>query len=391
MHDLPAEELDVVLTSDEVQLRKRVDLRSYENADVTFEVKPLTVSGTVSRGGNPVAAKVTFAAAAASSRAVSATADDQGAYVARLWAPAIYEVKVAANDIVEHTLKTFEISNDQTLDLELPRTNCELEVRTRAGRPVADARATILLWNGPAVVQRHTTSSDTDGRAQLPPLSAGRAQIIVEAEQFLRAEREVQISDTSDRQKFVVELDTAGEAVSLVLQLPDGRPAAGAELIAVVPGDPNAVRWNGRANADGSVNVPGMRDALLLARHPEAGGTVVEIPANARQLQVRLPAAAPVLRVRAEGADGRPARFAGIALWIGSHRLHGAAIHFLAHAQPMTNGDGVWTASKLPLQPTRLLIYNQRSTPQVLTGSFDALATAVPVPWPDDLVLRAVQ
>ena len=386
---LPGEELDVLLTTGELELRKRVDLRSYEDADVAFEVKPLTVSGNVSQGGQPVAANVSFSSRG--SRPVVATADERGAYSAQLWAPAVYEVQVAGDDVVAHTVKALEISDDRTLDIELPRTRCELQVRTRDGQPVADARVTILVWNGTALQQRHVATSGDDGRAALPPLRAGRAQISAEADDFLPSEREVQIADTHDRQVFVVELEKAGEAVSLVVQLPGGRAASGAELMVVVPGDPNAVRWRGQANADGTVAVPDIGDGILLARHAEAAGTVVDVPANVRSFTVQLPAAAPILRVRAEGVDGRPARFAGIALWLKSRRLQGAAVHFLANTQPLTNGDGVWTAAKLPLETVRVLVYSQRSTPNVLSGSYDTLASVVPFPWPDDVVLRAVQ
>ena len=132
--------------------------------------------------------------------------------------------------------------------------------------------------------------------------------------------------------------------------------------------------------------------AFLLVRHPQAALLIRRwgrVEGNSESVWT-LPEPAQNLTILAKRRDGAVAPGARIAIAIDQLRLSGPVLSWFA-ASSMANGDGLWQAQALPRATIRLLAWAPNAFLGDLDSTFDALAFAVPHPWPEIVEVEAIE
>jgi hypothetical protein len=173
------------------------------------------------------------------------------------------------------------------------------------------------------------------------------------------------------------------------LRSPEGTPAAGAEL--AVSADASQIVWRGTADTAGRIDLPkSFATMLLLARHSSAASTAFRLDqgtTNPFVLTLRAPGT--VLTIVAKPRDASRAARAVVAS-IDGIRLTGAALGFLTWSSSLTDREYQWVARNLPRQPLRVIVVAPPKAGPALAGTFDAVATVLPYPWPAGATVQPI-
>lgn len=405
--------LEVVLVTHVGSFEQRVDLTGLEEGFVGLEPELIELYGTVRRGGELHPATVTFETITGDS--VEAVADEDGRYRAVALQP-LRLVSVAFDGIRQEPWQRMylpPLDSSQELDFDVP--DAEVSVRVvdaASGQPIAGADVAVRNEVSPRAAadasdrgqdnprmqmigRSHRT--DDDGVVELPPPRPGRVVITAFAQSYRPLEEPLalDILDPPQDQQLEIRLEPIGKTVEMRLKLPDGSPAAGAEVVRV-----DAIPWSttsftGRADAGGVVTVPAEpAEGLLLLRHPGAAFGIVEWRAGGAEDTVEwmFSPAAPPLVVRAWDPSGEePAPHAEIALWVGGRNLSGAALHWLTETLPMTDADGFWSPRHLPPEPVHVLGWDPVLEREARAGDLDSMGTEIEFPWSGRVDVRIVQ
>lgn len=391
---LPLDTYEVALTAKPWTFVRSADLTSGTDAAVEFELAPFTISGTVTAGNDPKAASVTFRRGNGDATTVRTNA--RGEYEATLWTNGMYIVEAAVEGSKKPPFtRLYRLSTTRRLDVQVPQTQVSVVVTDAVtGEPIANARVTTInRWQDPDSRKgstSHHVITDAHGVALLAPLSEGIAEIHVAADGYFKDDpATIPVQKELSRTIAVsMRRETAGNRVRVVL--PNAAPAAEAELLAV--GDPSglAILWSGRADGDGRVSVPqSLAAAILLVRHPAAAGHARRIE-NVPDVEIRLAPSSPQPIVLRAERRGEPVRSARITVWYGALPISSAALQFLTRTPSATSAAGDWVGNYLPAGPLRVLASSGRIDGQIAAGAYDALATVVPDPRPNQVVLTVV-
>jgi hypothetical protein len=385
---LPAEAIEVVLLSPEIELRQRVDLTNGLDDTVQFRPEALTIRGRLTRGERRATGSIAFTLR--TRKPLTVATNDDGTYTARLWTAGLYRIEATASGTPPVLVGMRELASDTELDIDLPRTNVVIAV-IDGKKKTAIAGAKIVAMTGHEAAQRHQRAiTDDRGSATLPPLDPGTTPLLVEANNYLSDERVLQVVDSDETQRFTVELTPvdATDRITITLRLADGTLASAAQLMLMDAGTMTQALWSGQTDASGAVSVPRIAGTILLVRHAQAGSIPVVITDG---LELRLPAPAAPLAVRFVKGSDMPARYAGITVWAGGIRVFGAALHFLYGVPNATNADGVWRANNLPQAPLRILAVTPEAGQLAAAAALDTLAATIGYPWPEFPTLRAAE
>ena len=387
---LPAEPIEVVLLSPDIELHERADLTNGIDETLQFHPDALTIHGRLTRGDRGVTGSITFTLKAR--RPLTVETDGQGKYTAMLWAAGIYRIVARASGTPPFEVATRELLRDTEIDIKLPRANAMIEVideKTRTAVAGANIVATTRYSETkPAASGTQRAVTDDRGFATLPPIEPGTTQLFVKAEHYLANERVLQVADSDDTQQFTVELTPVDAADRITLLLADGTPASGAQLMLIDADTMTRMLWSGQTDASGAVQVPRIAGTILFVRHAQAGSIPVVV---ADGLELRLPAPAPPLAVRFVTVSGMPARYAPIILWTGGIRLTGGALTFLYGFPGVTNVDGIWRANNLPQAPLRIIAVTAQAARSAPASALDAFAVTIAYPWPEFPTFRAAE
>ena len=318
--------------------------------------------------------------------------DENGAYATTLWLPRDYIVQILADGQRAPFRQLIAVDDSGTFDFNLPDTHYTARVRSAANqRPIANASVILNnTWDSADhgsenVVQNVIT--DERGEATLPALRSGSVEITAEAKGFRRAESASYAIEADSSRTLEVALTPIEETHTLRVQLPDGSPAADAELLATNRNGDGTL-WRGRTNADGEIELPQLSEgALLLVRHPRAASSVHVCRGDeATTWRLAPPLEALTLRIERREA-AKPAQ---LTAWFGDVAVRSNALAFLTWSSPVTDRDGLWTARNLPRQPLRILAWQKSDPVAVAAGAFDALSTIAPYPLPNGFTVRAI-
>lgn len=421
---LPPALLEVELQTRLGPFAREVDLRSGKDGYVLLKPELVTLQGTVYRGDEGHPATLTFSTAGGVE--VEATADEEGAYEAVLLEPPRSVSIELAGVRQEPYFEVFWTPIDPAREKDFHLSDAAFAVKvldalTRQGiagasvmirnvytpeEPAGDVGGNPGPGGPPARAARpgkreqviaQQASTDEKGVASLPPLRPGSLELRAAAEGYLAMRRPVQaqVLDGKTDQVFEVLLEPLGATARLRLLLPDGAPAAGAEVSLVDSLAAGHGLYSGRANGDGLVELPREPAGVALVKHPGAAFLVRAWRPGEDEGEVMwdLPmAAGRPLTVQVQDASGREAApNAELALWIAGHRLSGAALAWLTGSPPLADARGSWTGARLPRGPVAVLAWGRGVRSEAAAGSLDAQATAVGFPWPDPVEVRALE
>lgn len=406
--------VEVVLTTSLGTFRRQTDLTAESEAAITLEPELIEVWGTVSRGGEPQPATVTFESVAGDS--VTAETDEDGAYrTVTLQALRWIDVLLHGS---EHEpwrdLLAPPIGESRELDVDLSAAEVSVRVidaATGEGLEGAVVDARIEYLQPPAsedddrpeerrrrMIGRSFTAR-SDGIAHLPPLRPGRVELSASADGYRPSAESLvlEIGEATGEIERQIPLQPVGETVALRLSLPGGSPAAGAEVLRVDGAASGNTLFFGAAGADGVVEVPvEPRSGLLLLRHPDAGSSIVDwrevdVAAGPRPWTFP-PRSAEPLTVRVLQPSGdEPMGRARVALWVGGRKISAGLARWLFDARPAADPNGYWVAHRLPAMPVRVVAWSLGLEDEAATGALDPLATDVPYPWPVKVEVRVVR
>lgn len=387
---MPAEDIDVVLLSPDIELRQRADLTKGVDETLEFHPQAVTIHGRLTRADNGVSGKITFTLK--TRKPVTVETNDDGTYTARLWVAGLYRITASLRDTPPYQVGVRELFRDTELDVKLPRASVVVEIIDTKTRS-AVAGANIIAATGYSETKTtgsgtQTAVTDDRGLAALPAIEPGTMRLFVKAKDYLSADRVLQVADSDDTQHVTVELTPVDEADRITVRLADGSPAGAAQLLLLDAATMTRSVWSGSTDSSGVAALPRVADTVLLIRHPGGGSVPVLVTDG---LEWRLPAPAPPLAVRFVNATGLPARYAGVMLWVGGMRIFGVALNFLYGFPGITNADGVWRANNLPQAPLQIVAVTAQAAQSGAARALDPFVATIPYPWPEFPTVRAAE
>jgi 5-hydroxyisourate hydrolase-like protein (transthyretin family) len=397
---IPAGPLEVTLAVPPWRFAERVDLSDGADGEVVFQPSPIEVRGTVYRGTEEHPATVTFLTDPTSpeGRLVAAT-DEAGSYRATFFRDGYFAVLVELSDRSGRPYFEYlrqPIAETPILDFRLPANTFTVEVVDAAsGEPIADAEVTAANRSSrPGEIHRSNRQrTDSDGRVTLSPQQEGELRIVAEADGYHRSEpREVSVTGGEEERQIRIALRSYGATSELTLLLPDGRPAPGAELLALGAIAVELPLWRGRTDEEGRTRLPEEAEgALLVARHPEAAFLLRrwrKPGVDGSPTVWRLEPPAPPLSVVVRSPWGEPAPWSRIVVEVDGVVLRGFLLRWLAETGS-ADAEGFWQAHHLPPRPLRLAAWAPGRQP--IAGGFpEPFAVSVAFPWAGVIELQAI-
>lgn len=393
---LPLDSYDAVVTTSQWTFVRRADLTAGADGAVSFHPEPFTISGRVTAGGEPRTSKVSFKRGNGDTTTVQA--DTTGEYEVTLWMNDMYIVEASLNESPAQPpfSRAMRLSSTRRVDIQVPMTKVLVHVTDAVtGKPVADAEVmTLNRWNDPQSgkgAASHNVKTDAGGIAQLAPLSRGTAEIHVKADGYFKDDPTTfEVAGDRMERTLAVSLRPAGESSDLSIMLPNGTPAAEADVMIVTDGTGRQTLWSGKSDARGRVSVPrSLAGSILLIRHRATAGLAWRFTGSSEE-EVALAAPSPhPLLVKVE-RRGEAARNAAMTVWYGRLPISSGALQFLLGVPSSTSIDGQWAAPNLPREPIRILASSGTIDAAIATGAYDTLTTVVPEARPNQLTLEVV-
>jgi hypothetical protein len=399
LEHLPAALFEVVLNVDGFVTGAQADLSPGIDARVEIPLKPIVISGVVFYGHDPARAEIRVLQ---HGEPLVVTSDDQGQYALTLWAPGRLLVDTAILDRPQtppfRTMVLFDES--RSYDIHVPALRLAARVFDVADTsPIAGAAITLRSTSLNPDTNRNASSvlqfkTSTASLTELPPVRPGSVDVTVRADGYEDAAPVTLTIDESMTDQVVdVPMKRSGDTVSLKLLLPDGSPAAGAEVAAASKA--MTITWRGAADLQGIVRVPKtLGGDYLLLRHHEGASGIATFPASYDALPPMsfLPPGPPltIRFVDSNSATIGPDS-ARVVAWRGGSRLDGEVLAFLTWSSAVTAIDGTWVARNLQQLPIRVLGARRAGWRDLDGGHLDALATEIPFPWPAVVFVRVAE
>lgn len=387
---VPAKPLTVRLAVGDWAFLEHVEPQPGQENQVVFEPPVYFVHGTVFVGDTPAPATIRFFTGVPQ-KWVEVQTDAKGQYETTLFAPSPF-AQVVVKEIPQPVLISVETPYrpDTLLDFRLPGAVLEVTVQGAPGAALLPEAEVAVL--GAAVqeggpVFRLQGKTDEQGQVRLGPLSGEKVSVVAKARGYRQQKREVNlVPDGVTKVLFQLEPESDTKLVRVVT--PGGQPASGAQAFILPSAMAEVVVWSGETDSNGTLRVPADLCCLLALTHVQGGLTTVRWPGEGDETTVALrPRAAP-LTLQAQRADGTPAPFARLRLWIDGQTI-GPALAFRGlGAHLYFDHLGIWQATGLPAGPIEVVSWEPEAGEQARAGAFDSHRQRIPYPWPPEVVLQ---
>ena len=385
------------------KLWQRVDISDGRSRELVFRPRPMVLTGTIYYGDQPAFGKLTVQTLNEEGMdldkaTLDAEVNEDGEYRVVLFSPGKYLMSVelpgAAGPPFRERYAPY-LDEDTVFDIHIPRSGARVKVRDAiTGKPVEGAEA--VVYNGfvmdfrdPPIRGGGTSRgiSGEDGVVELPPLFPGTLGVRVRKDGYLDANDLESRIETEQVTELTVDLEPVGETVALEIRLPDGRPAASAELRAQTIGWNEPPSWQAVADVSGVVRVPERVKGLwLLVRHPDAGSWVERWnPTDDAPVTWTLSRAAGPVTFRTVGLDGAEVPYAGFAVRFPATWIAGLSLAWLTECAVAGAGaDGLWLAGHLPAERLLVVAGTAESVSLARQDSLYGMALPISPPWPAD-------
>lgn len=374
-----------VLRTEAFTRTELVDLTTFADADVRFELKPIKVSGRVTLGRDPAPATITFR----SETTIRAETDADGRYAATFWEEGKYSAEVRIHDpaVAPHRDLIDAYGEAVTVDFHVPKPSLAVRViDDRTGDPILRAAVAIRnAWEDASSGTRahvQTVFSDETGEAMLPGFRQGGVDVHVSATGYERAEPlQFTAGDQDELRRIEVRLKPL-QSEALSLRLPDGSPASGARAFMIRA---DGQRLGATADGDGILRIPAeLSGCLLLVKH---SGFAHAQRWAADQHTAVLQGKGTTLLVKVQDRAGKPVRFAEMIVWIDGIFLTATGVAFLSDGHVSADGTGLWMAPNVPGVPLRIAA--SRPGAEKNLSTLLAIARDARPPWPPMVTVTA--
>jgi hypothetical protein len=311
-----------------------VDVESAGPTVRTIAIRPFEVSGRVTAGGTPAAARLRFWAVN-TGLAFETEADDYGNYRIALVRRGQYQVGIRRPGFepfaVDLELEGDE-PRDEWADFAVPANRVIVRIfDAESGLPIPSAAALVTdLRQGPSFGQ----GTDDSGLATLPPLKKGSYEITATAKGYQRSAPQTVLVDESTRDKELEFRLPKSAGPRLRVLDAGGEPLAGASVCAMSGAN---VITGMRTGADGIVVLPNPFPSGQPLAAWDTGGRigVFRWSGDDEQDLVIPPSALPIL-VRFVSADGQPRP-----RWAPAFSIDGVQIPLFAERFTSSGGDAI--------------------------------------------------
>lgn len=258
----------------------------------------------------------------------------------------------------------------------------------KTGQPIAPKTAGAAPPTS-SVAQAEKTGKN--GEATFYYLRPGEVEIGAVAEGYKPADAPLRlaIAEGSKKHQVEIRLQPQAKKAGLLILLPDGRPAAGANVRLLAKLEPFELLASATAGKDGRARLPEeMAGAWIGIHHPEGAFHLGRWqPAGApNNAEIKLEKAAEKPLVVRATIAGEKLAYAEVVLWAGGQRLATQLLYQLTGAKPMTDEEGIFTAAtSLPRGAVKILVFSRQDpgrADQARTGRHDDRAAEIPYPWP---------
>lgn len=389
---VPAAPLKVTLNAGPWSVEERLDLSDGVDRSVTLRMQVIRVTGRVLYGREGAEAKVTFDTRSEWEKSLEVATDEDGNYEALLARPGVYFVLVNLKGRdAPYGIPGQQIDADTTLDLTLPANRYSFRVTDRVtGKPVSGAIVGVenVADDADRITSKMRMVTGEDGTAATHPLRPGLMRAEVRAEGYAPPPPHEEPVAEGER-LITVALEPLRDADALTLLLPNGAPAAGAEVLIGAGSATSSVL---RADSSGRVQIPRTASgSLLLVKAANAALHAAQWSGDEQTWTLAPPAPEPLV-VRAVRQNGSPTRAAAI-LWLNGVRLSTSAAAWLTSTPGGTDASGFWIVRGLPARPLEVLLW--RSTEEnlrlVSNGVLDSMRKTIPYPWPAQVEVKVLE
>lgn len=388
---LPPVEVALDFEYDAWQFHEEADLRSREDVVITFAPKPIAVSGTITRDGQPYATYITFTPGSVAVPEATPT-DPGGRYETTLYKSGFYPVVIEMGDRPAYIRELIvpEVA-ELTLDFDVPANDVKVVVADGQSGDAIPQPHIYLEVPGENRPQKIAFTAGDDGTLALPPLPPGQVSLAASAEGYLRSPpQSYEVAQLGREHEIRILLEKASEPKTIRFQRNDGQPAPNIEVRAQPGLDDSLPSFEGWTNARGEVEIPAQADALyLLWRDPGgqlASGFAMYQTEDPRWSNPVTLAPAARLVARVVDRSGAPLADAALMMWENGERVEGEALVFL-HGTRASDPAGYLRAKGLPPAQLGLLAYGSGRKYIEL----ESLATQIAWPWPAVIQLERAE
>jgi len=277
------------------KLGRRVDFRPGQDISETFRFARSRLFGRVLRGTEGIAAGIRIEEHDTGQLEAETESNSDGSYQLDLWAPQWIAARLLPLDRDAEDVSVFRLEvkpGDFERDFHIPATDVRILLRDAETRePLAGQ---VVFMQAGASAEREAGIS---GEAHLPPLDPGPATVTASAEKHKTEKASFVVLDHSDVQRFTVFLKPLREENSFLATLPDGRPAAGADVLVGPLGV--GFRERGRCDENGLCLLADRPapDEPVFVFHRDAALTVARAGTILEQQKLTLRTSGGILRV----------------------------------------------------------------------------------------------
>lgn len=405
---LPLEALRIELQTEIGVFDEDVDLRDGQDRRVELSPEVISLHGDVYYGDATEPARISFSTV--ERKEITVVTDEEGHYEVALLEPVRFATVFLSRVDTAPYSDFFPRAVDGSRELDFHLSDVVLRVRVvdaltheGIGGASVGVRAALagtgdgahdnagLSSTGDRVVQRLV--ADDSGEVVLPPPRKGELAVYARAEGYreLAEPLTIRVDETLADGEYRIGLVPIGDTLTLRLTLQDGRAAAAARVVVIDSVSGGQTLFDATADAAGAVDLPrGLVGRLALVTHPESAFLLEECGADGdSDVRWTLPPRAPrPLRLEVRDATGEdPLPHAAVVLWIGGRRLQGRVLSLATETYWQADGAGAWIASSLPAADVAVAAWSAASEP----GGLEAVATTSTYPWPDPVIVRAVE
>ncbi|MBW3563783.1 MAG: carboxypeptidase-like regulatory domain-containing protein [Acidobacteria bacterium] len=247
-----------------------------QSVDLRF-VEGLTISGTVTRRGNPLTSGVVVFRGRAGRNQGNSPIETGGKYRVSGLVEGTYDVSVF--DMSSGAFNTtYEVTRDATFDIDIRGGSIEGRVVDSAGAPVENADVQIAS-EGSAPMSRQRKVTGVDGRFRFDDVTAGQWSVIARKDGFGQATATADVR-TEAAQELVLRLAPAGDLILRVIDASSGQSVPGS--VVLYDGSGREVhRARPPLREDGTLLIeaaPGSYTLWVTARGLERATRTVSIP-----------------------------------------------------------------------------------------------------------------
>lgn len=397
--DLPLSVVQFSLRAGDWEFTELRDLRDGVDALVVFQPDSLVITGKVLLGDEPVAAEVGFYAERAGRFFDGKTDGETGYRIIMFEETELvrYRRRGASDGEWVMTPIGEVLSRDTEYDITIPANRWNVVVSdAESGEPIPGAAVTYSNKDERGGSQGAKLTTDAKGNVALPPLRYPQLRLKVAAAMYQPVEEEHTVSDDAGERTLEVPLTPAEKAYHFHVTLPDGRPAAGAEVFLMASLETTPV-WHAASDAAGDISAPDLPAAWYAVRHASAGFVVSALRPemkNDEVIPVSLPLLAPPVMALVHDSTGAGVVQARYRIWVDGIPLDfPPRMVLLPNASIVADDAGLVRLEGLPAAPFDILAWrpNVELERRVRQGELDYRQTTVAYPWPSLIDVDVVE